>query len=195
MSSNTNITSVEQLRALYGKPKATSLQKQTHELNPTYQRWLEQSSFFVLASNGDDGIDCTPRGDEPGTAFKIIDNTTLLIPDRRGNNRLDSLSNIVRDPRVALLFFIPGVDQSLRIIGHATITTDELQLSYFMLDSTTPVSCISVSIEAVYFQNARAMARSKLWHSAKTSTPSVPTPGEMIQSVNPDFDPDSYDAG
>jgi len=190
-----NITSVEQLRALYGKPKATSLQKQTHELNPTYQQWLEQSSFFVLASVGENGIDCTPRGDEPGTAFKVIDNNTILIPDRRGNNRLDSLSNIVRDPRVALLFFIPRVDQSLRIIGQATITVDKFLLSYFTLDNTSPVSCISVSIEAVYFQNARAMSRSKLWHSTNAGAPTVPTPGEMIQSVNPDFNPDSYDAG
>ncbi len=198
MTSDNNspdITSVEQLRALYGQPKSTSLQKQTDQLNATYVLWLEQSSFFVLASVGKDGIDCTPRGDAPGAAFKVIDNKTIVIPDRRGNNRLDSLTNIVHDPRIALLFFIPGVDQSLRIIGNATVTTDQQLLNRFTLEDKNPVTCIRISIEAVYFQNARAMSRSKLWKPANSLMPSVPTPGEMIQSVNPEFDPESYDAG
>lgn len=198
MTTNINssdITSVEQLRALYGRPKSTSLQKQTDQLNPTYLRWLEQSSFFVLASVGKEGIDCTPRGDAPGSAFKVIDNKTIVIPDRRGNNRLDSLTNIVHDPRIALLFFIPGVEQSLRIIGKATVTADEHLLGCFTLEDKKPVTCIRTSIEAVYFQNARAMSRSKLWKPANSSIPSVPTPGEMIHSVNPEFDPESYDAG
>jgi len=192
---SSNINSVEQLRELYGAPTETSLKKQTNELNDTYRQWLAQSCFFVIASIGADGADCTPRGDKAGQAFAIADNNTILIPDRRGNNRLDTLSNIIHDPRVALLFFIPGVGQTLRIIGHATISTDEQLLDRFVLVDSRPVTCIRVSIDAVYFQNTRALARSELWTNRSVSDAAVPTPGQMIHSVNPDFDPDSYDAG
>jgi len=190
------ISSLEQLKALYGEPKSASLKKQSSQLTETYRQWIEQSCFFVISSVGSDGVDCTPRGDAPGQAFKIIDNKTIVIPDRRGNNRLDTLSNIIQDPRVALLFFIPGIEQTVRVIGRATITTDQTLLDQFALDERKPVSCISVLIEAVFFQNARALARSKMWHVAgQKSVDAVPTPGEMIQSVDPAFDPDSYDAG
>jgi len=191
----TNINSVEELRKLYGAPTATSLKKQTDSLNETYRQWLNQSCFFVIASVGADGADCTPRGDKAGRAFSIIDNKTILIPDRRGNNRLDTLSNIIHDPRVALLFFITGVEQTLRVIGSATISADDKLLDHFALAESRPITCISVSIEAVYFQNTRAIARSELWTSQAADATAVPTPGQMIHSVNPEFDPDSYDAG
>jgi len=190
-----NITSVGKLRELYGAPTSTSLKKQTDSLNDTYRQWLDQSCFFVMASVGTDGTDCTPRGDKPGQAFAISDNKTILIPDRRGNNRLDTLSNIIHDPRVALLFFIPGIQQTLRIIGRATVSTDNDLLERFALADSRPITCIRVSIEAVYFQNTRALARSNLWTSQPVDVAQVPTPGQMIHSVNPDFDADSYDAG
>jgi len=192
---NATIKSVEQLRKLYGAPTVTSVKKQSDALNDTYRQWLDNSCFFVVASVGPDGADCTPRGDEPGKAFAIADSKTILIPDRRGNNRLDTLSNIVNDPRVALLFFIPGIEQTLRVIGRATISTQSNLLDRFALADSRPITCISVSIEAVYFQNTRALARSALWTSQPTNRAAVPTPGQMIHSVNPEFDPDSYDAG
>lgn len=192
----TIITNVQQLKALYGTPKSASIKKQSVELTDVYRRWLEQSCFFVISSIGMDGLDCAPRGDEPGKAFKVADSKTILIPDRRGNNRLDTLSNIVTDPRVALLFFIPGIEQALRVIGRATISTDPSLLEQFTLEDSTPVSCVSVAIDAVFFQNARALARSQLWNpDARQDQNKVPTPGEMIESVDPAFDAGSYDSG
>jgi len=190
-----NITSVSQLRNLYGAPTRTSVQKQTDALNDTYRQWLKRSCFFVIASVGDDGVDCTPRGDESGHAFRILDSKTILIPDRRGNNRLDTLTNIINNPRVALLFFIPGIGQTLRVKGCASISSNNQLLDQFAMENSRPITCISVAIEAVYFQNTRALTRSQLWTATHTDTASVPTPGQMIQSVNPSFDPDSYDAG
>jgi len=190
------ITSLAQLKELYGAPKSASLKKQAPELTDAYRRWIQLSRFFVIASVGDDGLDCTPRGDEHNQAFAIIDNRTIVIPDRRGNNRLDTLSNIINDPRVALLFFIPGIDQTLRIIGRATITTEQSLLDQFVLEDKKPISCISVAIDSVFFQNARALARSQTWNAAlHHKQHDVPTPGEMIHSVDPEFDPASYDAG
>ncbi len=190
-----SITTVDELRELYGAPTATSLKKQTDSLNDTYRQWLNQSCFFVIASVGADGTDCTPRGDKTGQAFIIANSKTILIPDRRGNNRLDTLSNIINDPRVALLFFIPGIEQTLRVTGRAIISTDEKLLDSFTIENNRPISCISVSIEAVFFQNTRALARSELWTRQPVDPAVVPTAGQMINSVHPDFDPDSYDAG
>jgi len=192
---STNITSVEQLRALYQAPTVNSVKKQTSHLNSTYRQWLENSCFFVIASVGQNGMDCTPRGDAQGQAFSVVDDKTILIPDRRGNNRLDTLSNIVSDPRVALLFFIPGIEQTLRIAGHASIRCDEALLEQFNLNGSRPIACISITINTVFFQNSRALARSQLWTAEQTDQVAVPTPGQMIQSVDPNFDPDSYDAG
>lgn len=192
----TSITSLEQLKALYDAPKSASIKKQSATLTDAYRQWLNHSSFFVIASVGNDSVDCTPRGDELGKAFAIADSKTILIPDRRGNNRLETLSNLVIDPRIALLFFIPGIEQTLRVIGRATISIDPVLLERFTLENNKPVSCISVKIDAVYFQNARAIARSQLWQSQTLSGLSeVPSPGEMIKSVDPTFDADSYEAG
>jgi len=192
---NANIDSIEKLRALYEAPSVNSLKKQTDSLNKTYRQWLEQSCFFVIASVGADGTDCTPRGDKTGKAFAIADNKTILIPDRRGNNRLDTLSNIINDPRVALLFFIPGIEQSVRVTGRATISTDKKLLDQFALEDSRPITCIRVHIDAVYFQNSRALARSGLWTSQVVNTAAVPTPEQMIRSVEADANPGGDDAG
>jgi len=190
------ITSLAQLKALYDAPKSASIKKQSATLTDAYRQWLSRSCFFVIASVGDEGVDCTPRGDEPGKAFSIADSKTILIPDRRGNNRLDTLSNLVSDPRIALLFFIPGIEQALRVIGRATISIEHSLLEQFALEDSKPVCCISVAIESVYFQNARAMARSRLWHPASsTDLSAVPTPEEMINSVDPSLDADGYETG
>jgi len=192
----TTINNLEQLRSLYGAPKSASIKKQASTLTDTYRKWVEQSSFFVIASVGADGLDCTPRGDEPGQAFAIIDSNTIVIPDRRGNNRLDTLSNIINDPRVALLFFIPGIDQAVRVMGKATISAERSLIDQFDLAGNMPVSCICVTIDSVFFQNARAMGRSQLWNpKMHRDKDKVPTPGEMLHSVDPDFDAGSYDAG
>jgi len=122
---NDVIRNLAELKAIYGKPNTNAVTKVSGVLNETYQRWLAQARFFIIASQGEHGIDCTPRGDEAGQAFAIEDETTLLIPDRRGNNRIDTLQNILENPAIALLFCIPGINQTVRITGRATISVDK----------------------------------------------------------------------
>src|SRR5437868_12872111 len=123
MSSSHQIDTIEQLETLYGQPSGASVFKEIDHVNAQYRAFIEAAPFFALATVGPEGVDCTPRGDEPGFV-RVADEKTLLIPDRRGNNRIDSLRNIVRDPRVSLLFLVPGVGETFRIIGRAKISTD-----------------------------------------------------------------------
>ncbi|MEE9333453.1 MAG: pyridoxamine 5'-phosphate oxidase family protein [Granulosicoccaceae bacterium] len=189
------ITTTGQLEALYGKPSSIALAKEAKHLTDAYRAWLEKAAFFAFASGGVNGLDCSPRGDSQGGAFKILDNKTLAIPDRRGNNRLDTLRNIVTDSNVAILFLIPGITEALRINGQAAITVDPTLLAQFDMLGKPPTSVIKVSIDAVYFQCARAIMRSKLWDVDKQLTRGdVPTAGEMTKSVDPDFDAKEYDS-
>ena len=189
------ITTIEQLEALYGKPSPMALAKESDHLTSAYQTWLEKAAFFAFASGGATGLDCSPRGDACGGAFKVLDNKTLAIPDRRGNNRLDTLRNIVTNPTVAILFLIPGITEALRINGHAKISTDPALLAQFDMQGKAPTSVIKVNIDAVYYQCARAIMRSKLWDvESQLTSGDVPTAGEMTKSVTPDFDAEEYDA-
>jgi len=148
-----------------------------------------------LASVGAQGLDCSPRGDANSQLFRVLNESTLAIPDRRGNNRLDTLRNIVADPRVALLFLIPGISEALRINGQASITTDPALIDSFAISDRKPATVILVEINAVYFQCARALMRSKLWDpSSHVESSDVPTAGQMTRSADPDFDAESYDA-
>jgi PPOX class probable FMN-dependent enzyme len=143
------ITSIEQLENLYQPPASTSLEKEVTRLNPVYRRWIEQSPFFALASTGRQGLDCSPRGDVKGELLQIIDDQTLAIPDRRGNNRIDTLRNIVEDPRVGLLFMIPGINECLRVNGKAQLTTNPQWTTKFEMNGKLPTCVILVTIEAV----------------------------------------------
>jgi uncharacterized protein len=188
------IHTLADLEALYGPANPTSLLKETAHLTPAYRQWLEAAPFFALATSGPKGLDCSPRGDTTG-ALLILDDRTLAIPDRRGNNRLDSLRNIIGDPRVGLLFMIPGINETLRINGRAVLSTSPELIGQFVVNGQSPKSVIVVAIEAVYFQCARALARSKLWDTgAHVDAQHVPKPGQMVQSVLPDFDGKTYDA-
>jgi uncharacterized protein len=189
------IQSVTDLEALYGVANPVSLAKETPHLTAAYRQWLEVAPFFALATSGPSGLDCSPRGDKTG-ALLILDDRTLAIPDRRGNNRIDSLRNIITDPRVGLLFLIPGVNECLRVNGRAVLSTNPELIGRFVVDGKPPKSVIVVAIEAVYFQCARALARSKLWDAAsRVDARQVPTPGVMIQSASATFDAAGYDAG
>lgn len=182
------------LDALYGKPKPASLGKEVDHLNPVYQAWLERSTFMSIASIGSGGMDCSPRGDKLGQLFRVLNNKTIAIPDRRGNNRLDTLRNIVNDSRVALLFLLPGVNECLRINGNAVLTTDEDLCNSFAVNGKPVVSVVVVTINAVYFQCARAIVRSGLWNeNNKIDVKDVPSAGEMIKSGMSDFDSGEYD--
>lgn len=189
------VASVDQLAALYGTVNENSLRKEARRLTPEYRRWLERAPFMAMATSGAGGLDCSPRGDRVGDLIRIVDDGTLIIPDRRGNNRLDSLRNIVADPRIGLLFLIPGIIETLRVNGRARISVEPRLLASLAVDAKPPVTAIIVDIEAVYFQCARALIRSGLWDAASRADPvEVPTAGQMTRSANPAFDAETYDA-
>ena len=170
-----HVTSVEQLETLYGHPSGAAVLKEIDHINAEYRAFIEAAPFFALSTCGPEGVDCSPRGDEPGFV-RVADEKTLMIPDRRGNNRVDSLRNIVRDPRVSLLFLIPGIGETIRVIGRAAISIDPALLDSFVFAGKTPRSVLVVTVESVYFQCSKAIIRSKLWdpsrHIARASLPS-----------------------
>src|ERR1700722_13913491 len=150
------IATIGQLEAIYGQPNEASTVKVADRITPQYRVLIEKSPFAALATCGPEGLDCSPRGDSPGFV-RIHDERTLMMPDRRGNNRVDSLRNIVRDPRVALLFLIPGVGSTLRVNGRAILSTDPALLDSFVMEGKTPRSVIVMTVETVFFQCARAI--------------------------------------
>lgn len=175
------IASVEQLEALYGLPGEASVVKELDHVIPEYAPFIEASPFVVLATSGPEGLDCSPRGDLAGFV-RLVDDRTLMMPDRRGNNRADSLKNIIRDPRVGLLFLVPGSGTTLRVNGRAHITTDAELCASFMVDGKPARSVAVIAVDTVYFQCARAIVRSELWNPAKHVDPkSLPTPGQILE--------------
>jgi PPOX class probable FMN-dependent enzyme len=177
------VTSAEQLEAIYGLPSGAAVWKEIDHINSGYRAFIEAAPFLVLATSGPEGVDCSPRGDDPGFV-RVADEKTLLIPDRRGNNRIDSLRNIVRDPRVSLLFLVPGIGETIRVIGRATISTDPALLESFIFAGKTPRSVIAVSVETVYFQCAKALIRSRLWDPARhIARESLPSNGTILAAI------------
>lgn len=175
------VESLDELHALYGAPGPTSLRKESPVLTPEYRRIVEAAPFLALATVGPEGLDCSPRGDRPGELVRVLDERTLALPDRRGNDRVDSLRNIVRDPRVALMFLVPGSGNALRINGRARITADAGLLASFAVDGKPPRSVAVITAETIYFQCARALIRSRLWEPH--GTPDLPTPGEILAAL------------
>ncbi len=177
------VTSVEELEALYDAPNWAALAKETDRLIAPYRAFVEVAPYLTLATTGENGVDCSPRGDAPGFV-RVADEKTLLIPNRNGNNRNESLRNIICDPRIAIHFLIPGCGESLRVKGRASISADPTLLEGFAFDGHTPRTVIIVAVERVYFHCAIAVKRSKLWdplrHVDRRSLPSV---NAMLASV------------
>lgn len=178
------ITTIEALEALYQPaPVPASTVKVADHITPHYAALIEASPFVALATVGPEGLDCSPRGDRPGFV-RIADPKTLMLPDRRGNNRLDSLRNIVRDPRVALLFLIPGSGTTFRVNGRAALSADPVLLDSFAIDGKPPRTVTIVTVEEAYFQCARAIVRSGLWKTESQVDPkTLPSPGAMLAEV------------
>ncbi len=171
------------LQALYGDASAGAIAKEIDYIHPHYRAMIEASPFVVVASSGPDGLDVTPRGDPAGFVH-VIDDKTLLIPDRRGNNRVDTLRNILRDDRVALLFLIPGVGETLRVNGRATISVAPALVERFAFRGTLPRSVIVVRAEQVYFQCPKALVRSELWNPDKhISRRALPSTGTILADI------------
>ena len=179
----TLLTDATALRELYGQPSEGAIAKEIDYVHPHYRAMIEASPFMVMATSGPDGLDVSPRGDPPG--FVVVqDERTLLIPDRRGNNRADSLNNLVADPRIALLFLIPGVGETLRVNGRAEISVDPAMLERFPAQGKLPRSVIVVHVERVYFQCPKALVRSDLWNPAKhVERRSLPSSGTILADI------------
>jgi PPOX class probable FMN-dependent enzyme len=194
MTTSHAIETVAQLEALFGQPGEASLKKEVPHLHPSYQALIAASPFVVLATTGPGGLDASPRGDPPGVVV-VQDEKTLLLPERRGNNRIDSLRNIVADPRVALLFLIPGVGETLRVNGRARITVAPALMARLAVNGKAPQCVIEIRVESVYFQCARAIQRSKLWAPvALDAKREVPTPGAILSALtDAAFDGETYD--
>lgn len=195
-TTNDTINTVEELEALYGAPVPRSLTKELDHLSAHYRAFVEAAPFVVVASSGPEGLDCTPRGD-PAGFVRVCDEHTVMLPDRRGNNRLDTLHNIVRDPRISLLFLIPGVGETLRINGRAKIVTDPDLCASFAMQGKNPVSVLVISIDRVYFQCQKALARSNLWSAdAQVPRETLPTAGQMAEAMSDEpLDGEAYDRG
>ena len=178
------IASLEQLEALYTPaPAPAAARKVAHRMTPEYRRFVEASPFAALATIGPEGIDCSPRGDEAGFV-RIHDDSTLMMPDRRGNNRIDSLRNIVRDPRCAFLFLLPGSGTTFRANGRAHLSIEPALLESFAVEGKPPRSVIVMNIDELYFQCARAIIRSDLWNPERHIDPAtLPTPGEILAAM------------
>ena len=179
------ITTTVELEALYNEPPfGAVLVKEIDYINESYRKLIETSPFFAFATNGPDGLDCSPRGD-PAGFVRVLDAKTIAVPDRRGNNRIDSLRNLIHDPRVALLFMIPGVSETLRVMGRASICTEPALCASFTMQGKAPRTVLLIAVESVFFQCAKAIMRSKLWDPAnKADRMSLPTAGSILAEIS-----------
>ena len=177
----TPLTSLDDLHRLYGTPKAASTVKVTPRLTQAYRAFLDRSRFCVLTTVGPEGTDGSPRGDD-GPVVRVLDDQTLALPDWKGNERIDSLRNIVRDGRVSLLFLVAGSNTALRVNGTAIVTADPALLDSLRRDQSTPRSVIVISVAEVYSQCARALIRSALW-TAGDQSEGLPTVGDMLREI------------
>ncbi|HEJ7031307.1 TPA: pyridoxamine 5'-phosphate oxidase family protein [Serratia marcescens] len=193
MSGDT-INDLATLEQLYGKPAAPSVFKEVSYIHPAYRPFIEAAPFAALSTVGLDGMDVSPRGD-PAGFIHIEDEKTLLLPDRRCNNRIDSLRNILHDNRVALLLLIPGIGETLRINGRAEIVVAPAVLQRFAHRNQLPRSVLRIRVEAVFFQCSRAILRSGLWEEgSRLERSALPSPGHILAAVSQTrFDGEEYD--
>ena len=179
-----NVTSVQALEAIYGVASEASIVKQLDHIDANYRALIEASPFLALATVGPTGLDCSPRGDPSGFVH-VVDEKTLILPDRRGNNRIDSLRNLIENPQLAMLFLIPGMGETLRVNGRGRISIDPVLLQRSAVDGKEPKVVLEVSVDAVFFQCARAVLRADLWNPAKHVTRStLPSAGKILDDAS-----------
>lgn len=178
------ITSIEQLEALYGEKNPNSIVKEIDHINANYCKLIEAAPFVAIATGGPEGFDCSPKGDAPGFV-RVLNEKTLAIPDRPGNNRLDGFRNIVRDPRIGLLFLIPGVGETFRVNGRAEISIDPDLMQSFAVNGKLPRSVLIVHVDTAYFHCSKAVVRAKLWNEeSKIDRKSLPSTGTIIADLS-----------
>ncbi|MFT4629879.1 MAG: PPOX class probable FMN-dependent enzyme [Arenicella sp.] len=192
-----SINSLQQLAQVYGEADPAALWKEVDYINDHYRQFIKKSPFLILATSGDNGLDCSPRGD-PAGFVRVVNEKCIQLPDRRGNNRLDSIKNIIRNPTVGLIFLVPNAGETIRLSGKAEILVDDDLCQSFAINGKAASSVLSINVEKVYFQCQKAIARSKLWDTSKHIDRSeLPTAGQMVKvfaaNKNQKFDSDSYD--
>jgi uncharacterized protein len=174
------VTTMDQLMGLYEQPSDVSIAKEIDHISDHYRAFIEAAPFFALATGGPDGLDCSPRGDAPGFV-RVVDAKTLMVPDRRGNNRIDSLRNIMRDPRVALLFLVPGIGETIRVAGRAALSIDPDLMESFAVNGKAACCVIVITVERVFYQCTKAIIRSRLWDATcHVDRKSLPTTGAIL---------------
>jgi PPOX class probable FMN-dependent enzyme len=188
------VRTLAELETLYDEPVATSITKEIDHLTEQHRAYVEASPFVIVATSGPGGLDCSPRGDPPGFV-RVADERTLLMPDRRGNNRLDSLRNLIIDPRIGLLFLIPGIGVTLRVNGTAEVSTDPDLRASFAMGDKLPAVVIIVTTRSVYTQCPKALIRSHLWDPSQHRDPSeLPSPGAILEAITAGaFDGQAHD--
>lgn len=178
------VTTVEQLEALYGERTPASIVKEIDYINAGYRKMIEAAPFVTVATAGPEGLDCSPKGDAPGFV-RILDDKTLAIPDRPGNNRIDGFRNLLRDPRIALLFLIPGIGETLRVNGRAEISIDPALMQGFVVNGKLPRAVMIVRVESIFFHCSKAIVRSRLWDEAtKIDRKHLPSTGTLIAELS-----------
>jgi PPOX class probable FMN-dependent enzyme len=193
------VETLEKLEQFYTNPASErSLWKEIDHVNELYRQFIEASPFLILATSGKHGIDCSPRGDPPGFA-RVASPHCVQIPDRKGNNRLDSLRNILENPAVGVIFLVPGAGETLRLGGRAEILADEALCQSFAINGKAASSVLSIQVDKVYYQCQKALARSKLWDPRVRVEPGqLPSAGELARHFSAEqgveLDAESYDA-
>jgi PPOX class probable FMN-dependent enzyme len=189
MTENSIVTSVDDLRALYAQPIEKVAKKPLDHVNEVGRAFIAASPFLVLATGGQQGLDCSPKGDQPGFVEVTEDGQTLFIPDRRGNNRIDGLKNLTEDPRIGLIFFVPGVNETYRVNGRAKISQDADLKRRFAVNGKEPATIMVVKVEETFQHCAKALVRSDLWKAGSRGRPQgVPTIGDFVAARNPGID-------
>jgi len=188
------VTSLEELGRLYAKPAQRVLQKEIDHVDAVGRAFIAASPFLVLATGGRNGLDCSPKGDAPGFVQVDDDGRTLYIPDRRGNNRIDGLKNLIEDPRISLIFLVPGANETFRVNGRARISVDPALKQRFAVNGKEPATVMVVTVEQAFHHCPKALVRSDLWKRGSGSRPrDVPTLGTFTAARVPGTDGAAYD--
>lgn len=189
------VTNSDELAALYAPPSERVLKKEIDHVDMAGRAFIAASPFLILATGSSRGLDCSPKGDKPGFVQVADDGRTLLIPDRRGNNRLDSLKNLVEDPRIGLIFLVPGANETYRVNGRARVSADPALCRRFAVDGKAPTTVIVVTVEQAFQHCPKALVRSNLWRAGSQGRPKgVPTLGDFAAARTPGTDGAAYDA-
>jgi PPOX class probable FMN-dependent enzyme len=189
------VTSLSELATLYQAPTERVIKKELDHVDPLGRAFIAASPFLVLATSGSGGLDCSPKGDKPGFVAVSDDGKTLMIPDRPGNNRIDGMKNLLEDPRVALIFFVPGAGETYRVNGRARISSDPVLKARFAVGGKQPRAVLVIAVEQAFQHCPKALVRSDLWRAgAKERPKGVPTLGDFATRGKPRTSAEAFDA-